>query len=132
MKKLGTVVFVVAISLLAISLVGCGNSNNQSSGGGGATQPNTTQTQPAGNTVTLQNFAFNPQNITIAVGDSVTWINKDSANHTVTGDKAGSGDDFDSGSFASGAEFKHTFTQAGTYPYHCSIHTNMKGTVTVQ
>jgi plastocyanin len=130
MKKLGAAVFIGAILLLALSLIGCGNSSNQSYGGGGTTQPTTPQ--PAGNNVTLQNFAFNPQNITIAVGDSVTWINKDSTNHTVTGDKVGSGDDFDSGSFGNGAEFTHTFTQAGTYPYHCSIHTNMKGTVTVQ
>jgi plastocyanin len=78
--------------------------------------------------VSIQNFSFNPGNITVAVGDTVTWTNNQAGvPHTVTAD-AGA---FDSGTVASGAAFTFSFTTAGTFTYHCNIHPFMHGTVTV-
>lgn len=80
-----------------------------------------------GNAVSIAGFSFQPAAITVAVGTTVTWTNDDSTSHTVTADDAS----FDSGSLAKGATFKQTFATAGTFAYHCSIHSSMKGTVTV-
>jgi len=78
--------------------------------------------------VSIKNFAFDPATITVKVGDTVTWTNNDSMDHSVTAD----GNQFDSGNLASGKTFSFTFKTAGTVGYHCSIHPNMKATVTVQ
>jgi plastocyanin len=80
--------------------------------------------------VNIQNFAFDPPNITVAPGTTVTWVNNDSAPHTVTAtDPAGA---FDSGTLQPGQSFSFTFTQPGTtYAYYCAIHPSMRGTVTV-
>jgi plastocyanin len=77
--------------------------------------------------VSIENFAFNPSAITAKVGDTVTFTNGDSASHTAT---------LDDGSCATplitnGKSLGLKFTAAGTYPFHCSIHTDMKGTITV-
>lgn len=81
------------------------------------------------NTVIIQNFAFSPNNLTVKTGTTVTWTNNDSTTHTITSDN---GAFQSSGNLNQGAKYTFTFTKAGTYPYHCSIHPNMKGTVVVQ
>jgi plastocyanin len=83
----------------------------------------------ATNTVTIQNFAFSPASITVKKGTSVTWTNKDSTTHTVTETDSQTGPD--SGDLASGKSYSFTFNTVGTFQYHCSIHTDMTGTVTV-
>ena len=81
-------------------------------------------------TVSIQNFAFNPPNTTVAPGTTVTWVNNDQAPHTVTAtNPAGA---FDSGTLQPGQRFSHTFTTVGTKAYHCEIHPSMKGSVTVK
>jgi plastocyanin len=77
---------------------------------------------------TLTTTAYNPNPITMSVGGTVTWMNNDSITHTSTSD----GGSWDSGTMAPGASFSHTFQTAGTFQYHCAIHPNMVGTVTVQ
>jgi plastocyanin len=77
--------------------------------------------------VSIEGFAFNPAAITARVGQTVTFTNGDSAPHTAT---------LDDGScttpnIAGGASDGLTFTAAGTYPFHCNVHPNMKGTITV-
>jgi len=76
---------------------------------------------------------FSPSEVTIGVGDSVTWHNDSSVAHTVTSGSPEDGPDglFDSGLFLSGDTFSHTFTEAGEYQYFCSIHPWMTGTVIV-
>jgi plastocyanin len=78
--------------------------------------------------VTIANFAFSPSNTTVSSGSAVTWTNNDTVSHTVTADNGS----FDSGVLQPGATFTHTFTQAGSVPYHCSIHPSMHGSVSVQ
>jgi plastocyanin len=65
----------------------------------------------------------------IAVGDTVSWVNESEHFHTVTPDNAG---DFDGGQLAGkGTAFDVTFDRAGVFPYHCDIHGEMFGTITV-
>jgi len=80
-------------------------------------------------TVSIQNFAFNPVNISVKAGTKVTWTNKDSAPHTVTetDDKTGPS----SGNLNNSDSYSFTFTKPGIYHYSCSVHPNMTGTVTV-
>ena len=77
--------------------------------------------------VTIKNFAFSPSGSSVHVGDTITWTNQDIAPHTATA-KDGS---FDTGTINKNKSGSHTFTKAGTFPYICSIHPSMKGTVTV-
>ncbi|HEY6013696.1 MAG TPA: plastocyanin/azurin family copper-binding protein, partial [Candidatus Limnocylindrales bacterium] len=62
------------------------------------------------------------------VGDTITWTNNDTAGHTVTVDNQSS---CDTNTIAGGATGSLTFTVAGTYAFHCKIHSSMKGTITV-
>ena len=77
---------------------------------------------------TLTTTAYNPNPIRVSVGGTVMWMNNDSITHTSTLDNG----TWDSGTIAPGASFSRTFPTAGTFSYHCSIHPNMIGTVTVQ
>lgn len=84
---------------------------------------------PTGNlTVTIRSFAFSPSSLAVRIGDTVTWINEDATGHTVTSD---SGSELASPSFNAGQMYSHTFTKAGSYPYHCAFHPGMKGTIIV-
>ena len=80
--------------------------------------------------VSIQNFAIGPPSITVVIGihSTVTWTNMDSTVHTVTADNGA----FGSNDLSNGQTFTFTFTSPGTYGYHCSIHTYMKGTVVVK
>jgi plastocyanin len=80
--------------------------------------------------VKIDNFTFGPATLTVSVGTTVTWINKDDIPHTVV-----STDDpktFKSKVLDTDEKFSFTFSKAGTYPYFCSIHPKMTGKVIVQ
>jgi plastocyanin len=86
--------------------------------------------QPAapGVDVKIDNFVFGPQTVTIPVGATVTWTNHDDIPHTsVSTDGV-----FKSRVMDTDENFSYTFTKAGTYPYFCSIHPKMTGTVIVK
>jgi len=80
-------------------------------------------------TVLAQGFTFNPQMLTVTVGTTVTWINKDGEDHTVTSDTAGL---FDAVISANGGTFSYRFDKAGTYDYSCLFHSGMVGTILVK
>lgn len=69
--------------------------------------------------VSIIDFAFSPTPITINVGDTVTWTNNGAVTHTTTSLTPGI---WDSGFLQPGGTFSHTFTQAGTFDYECTIH----------
>jgi len=79
--------------------------------------------------VEIKNFAFNPPEITVPVGGSVTWTNDDTVPHTATGRDRKA---LQSGTIAPGASFTQKFDTAGTYDYFCEFHANMKGTIVVK
>ena len=70
---------------------------------------------------------FSPEELTINVGDTVTWTNDDDSPHTVTADDG----QFDSGNMGEGATWSYTFTEVGTYDYRCDYHSSMTATITV-
>jgi plastocyanin len=78
--------------------------------------------------VKIDNFTFNPQQITVKAGDTVTWTNHDDIPHTVTSktllfrSKAVDTDD----------KFSFTFAKPGSYPYFCSLHPHMTGSIVVE
>ena len=78
--------------------------------------------------VTIDNFSFNPKEITVARGTIVTWTNRDDVPHTVTSTQQ----KFRSKALDTGDQFSFTFTEAGTYPYFCSVHPMMTAKVIVQ
>ena len=78
--------------------------------------------------VTVSAFAFSPDTLTVKVGTTVTWTNKDSVPHTISGDDGKWG----SSSMGQNAAYQYTFNTAGAFPYYCAIHPSMKGTVIVQ
>lgn len=76
--------------------------------------------------VRMEGFAFKPDSVTIASGDTVKWTNMDSAGHDV------SGTDFKSSLLQKGDSYEHQFTKSGIYDYICSVHPGMKGTIKVE
>ena len=82
----------------------------------------------ADHAVAISGFSFSPASITITTGDTVTWTNSDAQAHTATADDSS----FDTGAITNGSSATVTFAMAGTFAYHCSIHPQMTGTVTVQ
>jgi plastocyanin len=82
------------------------------------------------NTITIDNFSFGPQSLTVAPGTTVTWINHDDEPHTVV--NAGNPRAFKSAALDTDDKFTFTFDKPGTYEYFCSIHPHMTGTVVVK
>ncbi len=79
-------------------------------------------------TVSIKDFAFNSQTMTVEVGATVTWQNDDTVSHDVVADDGA----FDTGMLKPGEKGSYTFTKAGTYTYKCGIHPSMMGTVVVE
>ena len=80
-------------------------------------------------TVGNNGVQYNPEDLTINVGDTVTWTNNDGGGHTAT--STSGPESFDSGNIASGGTWSFTFTKAGTYDYKCDYHSSMTATITV-
>jgi plastocyanin len=78
--------------------------------------------------VKIDNFSFGPQTITVPVGTTVTWTNRDDIPHTSVSTE----DIFKSKVLDTDEKFSYTFTKPGTYPYYCTIHPKMTGKVVVQ
>jgi plastocyanin len=93
-------------------------------GGVAGSKPARAQTS----SVQIVGFAFQPATMTIPVGATVTWTNQDAVQHTSTSDTGL----WNSGPLDQGKSFSFTFTQPGTYAYHCAIHPYMTASITVQ
>jgi len=116
----------LAILVIAVLLFGCTQPGGNTSNTGNTANTTIGNTSAASTTVIIQGFAFSPAEITVKQGDTVKWINKDSAPHAVKFDS------FVSSSLSNGDTFEHKFTEApGEYSYICGIHTSMKGKITV-
>ena len=140
MKKL--LILLTACLALGLTLAACGDDNDDNGGGSSAGTTTTEQTdttaaeKPSGGgggtaTVDIKDIQFNPKDITVKAGTTVTWTNSDSIAHTVTKED-GPGADFDSGNVDGGATFEQTFDEPGTVNYVCTIHPGQDGTITVK
>ncbi len=134
---IAVIVILVVIAVYYFSMSGGNNQSTPTGSTNPASSPtppsstNSGQTQPTSKTynVGIQNLAFSPQSLAINAGDTVIWTNKDSVSHTITSD---SGTELNSGIISNGETYSHTFNTAGTFNYHCSIHTSMKAKIIVQ
>ena len=88
-------------------------------------QPNTAP----GPRVTIRMLKFSPEVIEVRTGEAVEWANSDLTPNTVTSQGSG---DLNSGSIDAGASWRHTFGQPGSFPYFCTFHAEMKGSVVVK
>ena len=139
-RLFGALIVPVAAAFI-VAACGSSASGTGTGGGGGATKsatPAASSGATAGgaatgatgaqaSNVTIQNFAFTPQTLTVKAGATVTWTNKDSVPHDVTSadglsTSATTTSLFSSGTMSSGQSFSFTFKKPGTYFYECTIH----------
>jgi plastocyanin len=111
------------VEIALIGVLGCSkdssNPYGSSTGSSGAPPPNT---------VVMMNIAFNPGTLTVSTGTTVTWQNNNGTTHTSTSDNGV----WDTGNITGGTSKTLTFSNAGTFKYHCSLHAGMTGTILVQ
>jgi len=133
---------IVAALCLLTPLTGCSDSGggSSSSSSPSASAPATPKASPTSSPsaspssktevkVTIKNFAFHPAKLEVSPGTKITVTNQDSATHTMTADDKS----FDTGDIAQGKSATFTVpSKPGAYDYICSIHPNMKGTLTVR
>jgi plastocyanin len=86
------------------------------------------QPSAANSEIKIDNFSFGPQTVTVPVGTTVTWVNRDDIPHTSVSTEGV----FKSKVMDADEKFTYTFTKAGTYPYSCTIHPKMTGQIVVQ
>ena len=111
----------LAAAMIAMMLLSAASPNSAA---------NAQQVAPAMADVKIDNFSFGPATVTVAVGTTVTWTNRDDIPHTVV-----STDDpkaFKSKVMDTDEKFSYTFAKPGTYSYFCSVHPKMTGKVVVQ
>jgi plastocyanin len=84
--------------------------------------------EAATHSVAIDGMQFRPVQLTVGTGDWIVFSNKDLFPHTVTAD----GKSFDSHAIAANAEWRFRAGQPGVYPYHCTFHPTMNGTITVR
>ena len=90
-------------------------------------KPTDAKATEAGTEVHIDNFTFAPAQLTVKVGTTVTWTNRDDIPHTVV-----SAGKFRSKTMDTDGSFSFTFTTAGEYKYFCSLHPHMTGMVKVE
>ena len=78
--------------------------------------------------VKIDNFTFNPKQVTVKAGNSITWVNHDDIPHTVTSQTQA----FRSKALDTDDKFSFTFATPGTYSYFCALHPQMTGTIVVE
>ena len=123
---------IAAAGLVLAALAACSGSGTPAAttAGGAATPPPVCEDSTAATTVdaTVADFTWS-QPVTAKVGETITWTNSDTAGHKVGTDDG----TCTMGQTIAGSGGKQSlkFNKAGTYPFHCTIHANMKGTITI-
>lgn len=129
MRKLG--LFLAAV-LIAILVVSCGTQPGGKTQNSGSAKENGAKVTPpaaSGNAaIDISNFAFSPETATVKKGTEVVWTNNDDATHEIGADD----NSFSSPSLEKGDTFSFVFEKAGTFPYTCTIHPSMTGTIVVK
>ncbi len=115
-------------TILLIAAAACGGYSSPTTPSTGGTNNQGTPVSITSGSEFKTTNAFAPNPIVVSAGGSVTWTNNDTTTHTSTGDDGS----WSSGNIAPGASFSRTFSTAGSFKYHCSLHPGMVGTVTVQ
>ncbi|MDP2628271.1 MAG: cupredoxin family copper-binding protein [Nanoarchaeota archaeon] len=127
MKKVVIIVVTILILLVAGGIYL--NSPRYSYDYGSSGDENSAENFNGTYNVDVVGFSFSPSEIKIKVGETITWTNYDSAQHTITSD---SGNELNSEYLSKGETYSHTFTEKGVYEYHCIPHPYMKGRIIVE
>jgi plastocyanin len=138
-----TKLLALLLACLAIGLVACGGDDDEGGDGGGNGGGAATE-EPAdtgggggggGAEVSMENVQFNPSDVTVAAGDTITFTNNESIPHDVH-KTSGPGPDFSSGpdgGMQEGDTYELTLDEAGNYEFVCNVHaSSMTGTITVE
>lgn len=134
-------VIAFALPVAVLALAACGGDSDSTttetqteatSAAESGTEASGSEPAPSGDAaraekVTIVDFAYDPDPVTIEEGGKVIWMNEDSAPHTATAEDGS----FDTGTIEEGKLKSETFKEPGSYPYICSIHPEMHGTVEV-
>ncbi len=122
----------LAIGATIFTMAACGGGGG---GGGGPAGPNpptpnppTTNPPAEGNTVAIQDNLFSPATRNVSVGTTVRWVNNGSTVHNTISNTGV----WTSSNLNPSAEFTHTFNTTGTFPYRCTLHAGMTGTIVVE
>ena len=107
---------VPVVALLAIAFTGFGSDTSATA---------TSAVGGDGDAITIKDFTFSPETLTISAGTSITVTNRDDAKHTVTAVEGA----FDTGDVDGGASASIAVDRPGTYAYFCEIHDYMTGTL---
>ena len=94
-----------------------------------AAKPAQSEAAAADTMISIQGMAFQPAKITVKAGSTVTWVNNDSAPHTVTSTDGGP---LASGTLNRGYSYSVTLDKPGSYSYYCKIHPRMRATIIVE
>ena len=130
-------VAIVGATVLAFGLAACGGDDDDSggTGGGGAATTEEPASGGGGAQVSLKNIQFNPKDITVKPGETITFTNDESIPHDVH-KTSGPGPDFSSGGdggMQQGDTFELKLDKPGKYDYVCHVHApGMAGTITVK
>ncbi len=123
---------IVPIVAATFAVAGCGSSDSGSSEPSSSTPPaSTAAAAPAtagDGQVGMEGIAFGPEEITVKVGEKVTWTNNEDVPHNVVAEQ---GADFQSETFSKGGTFSYTPEKAGKIGYVCTLHPGMDGTINV-
>jgi plastocyanin len=123
-----TMMWAVGLVVGALMLAACSSSSSDTATDSDAATTTTT-TSEDGDGVAIKDFAFGPDELFVSVGETVRWTNdEDGVGHTTTSDDGV----WQSGTLNPGDTFEHTFDDAGTFTYFCSIHPSMTATITVE
>lgn len=123
----GVATFAVAVILAACSSGGGGGTTAPGGGATAGAAPCAESTDSTTVEASVKGFAWGP--VTAKIGDVITWTNEDSAPHAVALDDSSCAM---AGNIAGGGGKRSlVFSVAGSFPFHCSVHSNMKGTITI-
>jgi plastocyanin len=125
MKK--TIIGLSIFTVLAVVLTACSSAAPAASPAVADSKPASAAPVSGSVNIEMSGFAFNPKELTVKVGTTVTWTNKDSAGHDV---KAADGS-WGSATLTNGQSFSKVFDKEGTYAYVCTFHPGMAGTIIV-
>jgi plastocyanin len=121
---------VPAVGLAADAAAQHGTHGHDAPAAAGSSDSGTESSSPKTVNVAIKDYAYDPAQLTVNVGDTVVWTNEDSAPHTVT--VSDGPEKFNSPNLNKGDSFSYTFTKPGTYNYYCAVHPDMKAAVTAQ
>jgi plastocyanin len=129
-----TRLLILLLTCAALLAAGCGGDDEGSSpsggegGGAGEAASSSAASKSGALEIKMQNFQFDPKSATVKVGQTVKWVNEDTADHNVVDEKT---DTVKSDQFGQGGSYEFTPKKAATIEYVCTLHPGMTGKLTV-